>query len=203
MRRRDASADARGAALNGENAATRWFGQNFVQLHPLLQALHHDGGRLRGSVQISTGRGVAGLIGRRLAHRLGIPLDRMQRGFEVQIRHNDDAMTWERRFDNGRVLTSTFRPVGQYPDGYWLEDTGAVQLKLTVDIVDGGWRWRLLGASLHGFMLPLFLFPRTDAFKRIDGDGHYRFGVAFALFPFGTLLRYEGVLRAETLTPAA
>ena len=178
----------------GENAATRWFGPAFMRLHPLLQALHREGGSLQGEVAISTGRWIAGLLGRRLASKLGVPVDRPRRGFEVRIRHDDEVMVWHRRFDDGSVMSSVFRPVGRYPDGYWLEMTGPVQLKFGVDIVDGGWRWRLLGASVRGLWLPLALFPRTDAFKRIEADGRYRFGVAFALFPFGTLLRYEGVL---------
>ncbi|HEY0662092.1 MAG TPA: DUF4166 domain-containing protein [Lysobacter sp.] len=178
-----------------ENAATRWFGPAFVRLHPLLQALHREGGRLQGEVDVSTGRGIAGLLGRRLARKLGIPVDRPRRGFEVQIHHDNDVMSWHRRFDDGSVMTSIFRPVGHYPDGHWLETTGPVQLKLAADVIDGGWRWRLLGVAVRGLPLPLALFPRTDAFKRVDGDGRYRFGVAFALSPFGTLLRYEGALQ--------
>ena len=185
------------------NAATRWFGEDLARLHPLLQALHREGGGLRGTVAITSGHGVAGWLGRRMAQRLGIPTGPALAGFEVRIAHDAQAMRWERRFDNGHTLLSVFRPVGRYPDGYWLEDTGAVQLKLTVDIRDGGWYWRLLGASVLGVPLPRWLFPRTDAFKRIDADGGYRFAVAFALFPFGTLLRYEGVLAPERATQAA
>jgi hypothetical protein len=185
------------------NAATRWFGEDFARLHPSLQALHREGGGLRGTVTIAAGQGLAGLLGRRMAQRLGIPTGAALSGFEVRIAHDAQAMRWERRFDDGRSLLSVFRPVGRYPDGYWLEDTGAVQLKLTVDIRDGGWYWRLLGASLHGVPLPRWLFPRTEAFKRIDANGGYRFAVAFALFPFGTLLRYEGVLAPERAAQAA
>lgn len=185
------------------NATTRWFGEDFARLHPLLQALHREGGGLRGTVAITAGHGVAGLLGRRMAQRLGIPTGAALAGFEVRIAHDAQTMRWERRFDDGRALRSVFRPVGRFPDGYWLEDTGAMRLKLTVDIRDGGWYWRLLGASLHGVPLPSWLFPRTEAFKRIDADGGYRFAVAFALFPLGTLLRYEGVLTPERATQAA
>lgn len=179
------------------NAATRWFGPAFDDLHPLLQALHREGGRLRGEVDVGTGRGIAGLLGRRLARKLGIPVDRPRRGFEVQIQHDNDVMSWHRRFDDGGAMSSVFRPVGSYPDGHWLETTGPVQLKLAVDIVDGGWRWRMLGVAVRGLPLPLALFPRVEAFKCVEAGGCYRFGVAFALFPFGALLRYEGVLQPE------
>ncbi|WP_460731892.1 DUF4166 domain-containing protein [Lysobacter tyrosinilyticus] len=182
---------------------TRWFGEDFARLHPALQALHREGGTLSGAVTITTGRGFAGALGRRMARRLGIPTVPGLAGFEVRITHDAQAMRWERRFGEGRTLLSVFRPLGMCPHGYWLEDTGVVQLKLTVDIRDGGWYWRLLGASLRGVPLPLWLFPRTEAFKRIDADGGYRFAVAFALFPFGTLLKYEGVLTPERAAQAA
>lgn len=190
-------------SLVDTNAATRWFGEGFARLHPALQALHREVGGLRGAVTITPGRGVAGLLGRRIAQRLGIPTGAALSGFEVRIAHDAQAMRWERRFEDGRTLRSVFSPVGLYPDGHWLEDTGAVQLKLAVDIRDGGWYWRLLRASLHGVPLPRWLFPRTEAFKRIDADGGYRFAVAFALFPFGTLLRYEGVLAPERAVQAS
>lgn len=179
-----------------QNAATQWFGPAFDRLHPLLQALHRSGGTLGGQIAISTGTGLAGPVGRRLARRLGIPVDRAHRGFQVDIVHDARAMQWRRRFDDGSELVSVFRPVGRYPDGHWLESTGPVRMKLGVDLGGGGWRWRLRGVQVGGMPLPLFLFPRTDACKRIEDDGRYRFAVAFSLFPFGELLRYEGALHA-------
>lgn len=184
------------------NAAIHWFGPDFARLHPLLQALHRNGGTLGGQISIATGTGLAGRIGRRLARRLGIPIDRPQRGFRVDIVHEAQQMQWRRRFDDGSELISVFRPVGRYPDGYWLESTGPARMRLGVDLDGGGWRWRLLGVHLRGLRLPLFLFPRTDACKRIEpgaspGEGErYRFAVAFSMFPFGELLRYEGALHA-------
>ncbi|MEH6419314.1 DUF4166 domain-containing protein [Pseudomonas sp. CGJS7] len=182
-----------------QNAAMQWFGPEFQRLHPLLQALHRSGGTLGGEIALSTGSGWAGRLGRRLARKLGIPIDRPRRGFRVDIVHDDHAMQWRRRFDDGSELISIFRPVGRYPDGHWLESTGPARMKLGVDLDGGGWRWRLRGVDVGGVPLPLFLFPRTDAYKRIeriDGEERYRFAVAFSLFPFGELLRYEGALHA-------
>ena len=178
----------------GTNAAVDWFGADFARLHPSLQGLHREGGKLRGKVAITAGRGVAGVLGRRIARRLGIPTGEPLSDFEVRISHDAQTMRWERHFGTGRTLLSVFRPVGQYPGGYWLEDTVAVRLKLTVDLRDGGWYWRLQGASLRGMPLPLWLFRGTEAYKSVDAEGGYRFAVAFAMFPFGVLLRYEGVL---------
>jgi hypothetical protein len=185
-----------------QNAVTQWFGPAFDRLHPLLQALHRSGGTLGGEIAISSGTGLAGRIGRRLARKLGIPVDRPRRGFRVDIVHDEQQMQWRRRFDDGSELLSIFRPVGRYPDGHWLESTGPARMKLGVDLDGGGWRWRLLGVDVRGVPLPLFLFPRTDAYKRIECDERgesgerYRFAVAFSLFPFGELLRYEGALHA-------
>ena len=183
--------------MNEANAALTWFGPHLARLHPQLQALHRNGGLLEGDVRISIGRGLAGVLGRALARRLGIPVERAQCAFAVRIGHDHEAMTWERHFGDDRVMTSVFRPVGQYPDGHWLEDTGALRMKLAVDVVDGGWHWRVLGAHLRGLPLPRFLLPRTRASKCIDGDGRYRFVVEISQAPFGRLLCYEGVLRCE------
>lgn len=125
---------------------SRWFGPAFVRLHPLLQALHRDGGRLRGPVTIRFGRGLAGVFGRRLARRLGIPCDGKDHVLEVTIAHAADALHWTRRFDDGQVFVSVFRPYGQWPGGGWIEDSAAIALALQVDIVDGGWHWRCVGA---------------------------------------------------------
>jgi hypothetical protein len=181
-----------------ETVVTRWFGEHFAELHPLLQTLHREGGSLHGRVSIRAGRGLAGWLGRRLARSLGIPIDREERGFDVDIRHTSDALEWRRRFDDGSEMISRFEPVGRWPDGYWLERTGALHMRLTVDIVDGGWIWCPLRASLHGIPLPLALLPRSRAGKRIEGD-RYVFEVAFALPLLGDVLSYGGLLDARPL----
>jgi len=177
---------------------SNWFGTQFAQLHPLLQTLHRHGGRLRGEIDIELGRGIAGTIGRRLARSVGIPVDRAQCGFEVEIRHTETALLWHRRFDSGAQMWSSFEPVGAWPEGYWVERTGALQLHLTVDVVDGGWQWRPLRAALHGVRVPLFLLPRTRAGKYVEG-GRYVFGVEFSLPVLGRVLSYSGALRAEPM----
>jgi hypothetical protein len=178
------------------NAVTRWFGSQFYQLHPLLQALHRDGGCLQGRIAIRTGLGLGGWIGQRLAQRLGIPCGIAESEFEVRISHRDGVLHWDRRFGRDHDMKSTFRPVGRWPDGYWIEDTGPVSLQLTVDIVEGGWHWRCLRIHFGGVRLPLWLFPRSTAYKTVDGN-NYRFHVGFALPLVGTVLSYEGALRLE------
>jgi hypothetical protein len=183
-----------------ETAVTQWFGAGFARLHPLLQDLHRHGGCLRGPVSIRFGRGLAGWLGRRLARRLGIPLDTGQEHqLEVHIRHDGGVLHWDRRFDDTQRFPSSFRPHGQWPHGYWIEDTAAIALRLRVEIVDGGWYWRCIGARKGWLPVPAWLLPRSDAYKRIE-QGRYRFAVSFALPLFGELLAYEGLLVASAAT---
>ena len=171
-----------------DTVVTRWFGAGFARLDPLLQQLHRDGGVLQGAIDLDVRP-----AGRRLARRLGIPVDRPRCDFSVAIRHERDALVWERRFDAARTLRSVFVPHGRWPDGYWIETTGAFALRLAVDVVDGGWHWRLLGTRIAGIPLPAWLMPTTHAFKRIE-QGRYRFDVEIAQPPFGKLLGYGGLL---------
>jgi len=163
----------------------------------LLQVLHRSGGSLRGTISLSTGHGMAAMAGRRLARRLGLPLQRGRCGFVVQIAHEAGALLWKRRFDDGAQMISRFVPYGAFPDGGWHEQTGPLQLDLGVDISGGGWHWRLRGARWHGLPLPPVLLPRTEAGKRIV-DGRYVFVVDFRLPLLGRVLRYEGALDADT-----
>ena len=179
-----------------ENAVTRWFGPHFSNLHPLLQALHRHGGTLHGIVHIDCGKGIGRWIGRRLARKLGMPTDAAQSDFVVEIRHEATHLHWHRRFGTGQEMVSIFAPVGIWPSGYWTEDTGALQLRLTIDVVDGGWYWRPLGIRFTGIPLPLWLFPRAHAYKTVE-DGRYRFAVEFTLPVIGRILSYQGLLDAD------
>ena len=170
-----------------------WFGPKFDELHPLLQQVHLHGGQLSGVVDIFIPRGIAGVLGGRIAKKLGVPVDGGQHSLRVSISHQADGMHWDRCFDNSRDMHSLFRPVGCLPDGYWIEQTGPLQMRLTVDIQDGGWHWRCLEMRLFGRRLPLWLFPNSKAFKPIE-QGRYKFYVAFSLPWFGTVLSYSGLL---------
>lgn len=193
-----------------QSTATRlWFGPAFAQLHPLLQEVHTQGAVLRGPVRVFCGRGLAGVLGRHFAKRLGVPLGAAATAaggealhLEVRITHTAEHLVWTRRFTNvaGQVseVESLFAPVGHHPDGYWIETTGRMRFKLAVDVLAGAWHWRVLGVSVAGFALPLALLPRSHAFKQVEmdeGGTAYRFSVGFALPIVGSLFSYEGVLR--------
>jgi hypothetical protein len=171
-----------------------WFGAQFGELHPLLQQLHTEGGRLAGEVQLEFGSGLAGWLGRRLAKRMGLPREPGRIPLEVTITHTPQVLVWARRFGAAHEMVSLFEPVGHWPGGHWRERTGALHFRLTVDVREGGWYWRVLGASLHGLPLPVALLPRSHAYKRIEG-GAYRFEVAFIAPLLGRMLAYGGLLQ--------
>lgn len=181
---------------DGANAVTQWFGDGFARLHPVLQALHRSSGRLSGQVSLQFGAGLAGVLGRRLTRRLGIPESAGAHQLDVTIGHDATTLQWDRCFDGVHHLRSSFRPKGRWPDGHWIESTGPLELELAVDVVEGGWHWRAIGLRLHGVRVPLWLIPRSSAYKRIE-DGAYRFFVGFSLPLLGQVFSYSGLLQAR------
>lgn len=183
--------------MSAASPVEAWFGDGFARLHPLLQALHRDGGRLEGRVRFRVGQGLAGLIGRRVLRRLGIDAasleQRPEQWLVVDIRHERGALRWARRFGDGPEAVSWFRPVGRWPDGCWEEQAGPLTLRLAVDTEGGGWRWRQIGCRLWALSLPAWLAPGVEAGKRIDAD-HYRFDVAIRLPLLGEILAWGGHL---------
>jgi hypothetical protein len=181
---------------DGENAVTKWFGEDFGRLHPLLQTLHRRDSTLRGQVTLWFAQGRAGAMGRRLARHLGIPDVAGQHHFEVAIRHDATTMSWNRCFNHSQQMPSRFRLVGHWPDGQWIERTEPLEFTLTVSVIEGGWYWNVVGVRLRGMPLPLSLMPRVTAYKRIE-DGRYRFHVGIALPGFGDVFSYSGLLELD------
>lgn len=174
----------------------KWFGAEFDRLHPLLQNLHTTGGRLTGDVKISYGKGLAGIIGARLAKKMELPQEGVHL-LVVSISHDSDGLHWWRRFNDQTTVKSLFKPVGGIRKGYWLEKTGPLLMKLTVDVKNGGWHWRCLKVSFLGFTIPRWIMPRTNAYKVIE-NGMYRFHVEFSLPIIGSLFIYQGFLQSES-----
>lgn len=174
-----------------------WFGDKFSTLAPELQRLHTHGGVLVGDVNVSVGRGISGAIGRRLSRKLNLPPAGSNQ-LAVTISHSDSALHWDRNFNNSTEMKSTFYPVGTINDGYWIEKTGPLHMKLTVDIKNSGWYWRCLGFKLFGLPLPVWLFPESQAYKYID-NGYYKFFVGFTAPIVGQLVSYSGELEEASL----
>ena len=174
-------------------SSSLWFGKYFSELHPLLQKLHLDGGTLSGEIDIKYGRGLAHFVGNRLAKKLDIPVKGGKHSLQVTIEHINNELHWSRCFNNANTLKSIFTPIGIKPEGYWVEQTGALKLYLTVNIKEQGWYWQTTMAKFRGIPLPMWLFPRTKAYKYIE-EGKYRFHVSFSLILLGTVLSYSGLL---------
>jgi hypothetical protein len=145
-----------------------WFGRYFSELHPLLQQLHLHGGMLSGDVEIKFGQGLARFVGNRIAKKLDIPTEEGTHLLQVSINHVNDELHWSRCFNETKTLKSIFIPIGEKPTGYWVEHTGAMELHLTVNIINQGWYWQPIGVKLKGIPLPMWLFPKTKAYKYIE-----------------------------------
>jgi hypothetical protein len=178
----------------------KWFGDAFGELHPKLQELHRSGGSLAGSVEVQFGRGLAGLIGKRVAKRLGIPAFAGSVPLKVSIYSIANELHWDRTFNEGSKFASVFIPSGSYPSGSWMENAGVFRLKLGVSIVDGGWVWQPKGAWFWFVPMPNWLLPRTTASKRIDHD-LYEFKVQINLPIVGKILAYGGKLKQQLVNP--
>jgi hypothetical protein len=194
------------------------FGPAFGQLHPLLQALHRSGGTLRGRVDVRFGRGLAGVVGRRLARRLGLPPCDGPVPLIVDIHGTGTALHWDRRFGQASTFFSTFTPVGHHPTGRWVESLGLLRLDLGVSIVDGGWVWQPRGGGrLGGMPLPAWLLPRAVhltagadrlACMSMSDKGLLRWYADCCRTPFGNTPRdprisYVGRVSSCLGTPAA
>lgn len=175
------------------NPVVAWLGDAFDTLHPLLRELHRHGGLLEGEVTLRLGNGLAGVIGRRLARKLGLPENAGTYRLRVDIHHDAGTLHWNRCFDGTHWLKSSFSPYGTWPDGYWTEITGPVRMALQVDVLEGGWHWRVCGMRVAGIRIPLWLMPRSTAYKTIE-NGKYRFEVGFAFPGLGEVLGYGGLL---------
>jgi hypothetical protein len=174
-----------------------WFGAAFARLHPKLQALHRKGGELEGAVEISIATGAAGVLGRRLAKGLGVPVTLGAHRLRVHIHSDAQVLHWDRCFDGDQWFRSNFRPVGRYPEGEWIESIGRIEQRLGVEIEHGAWQWQARGLRAFNFDVPAWLQPQVIAGKQIVGD-RYRFSVGISLPALGTVLQYQGDLSART-----
>lgn len=177
----------------------QWFGEAFNKLHPKLQQLHIKGGELQGTIEVRSAKGLAGFIATGVRNKLNIPNDG-EHQLVVTVFHASDGLHWYRCFNQAQQMRSIFRPVGDIDNGYWIEKTGPITLHLNVDINDGGWHWCCLSIRLFNIPMPLWLFPKSYAYKQIEKDQHYRFAVSFSLPLIGEFLSYGGLLELKPLT---
>jgi hypothetical protein len=179
-----------------ETVVEEWFGKHFADLHPLLQRLHKEGGILSGPIQVSFGKGFAGVLGKRLAAGMGVPAEAGAHRLQVTIRSEEGFLHWGRSFNGESEFNSKFQPVGRYPLGHWVEHSGALSLALGIEVKSGGWHWQHRQSKFFGIPLPKSLLPTTLASKSIEG-GLYRFSVEVRAPVLGKLLAYSGTLASN------
>jgi hypothetical protein len=150
-----------------ETVVEEWFGEAFRELHPLLQRLHKSGGVLSGQVQVSFGQGLAGLLGKQLASRMGVPNITGAHHLQVAIHSRAGVLHWARTFNHRSEFSSDFKPVGRYPTGHWVERSGALSLALGVKVVAGSWHWEHRSTTLLGVPIPKSFFPTALASKSV------------------------------------
>jgi hypothetical protein len=61
----------------------------FFEWHPGLQSLHLQGGILKGKIQLNFGKGLPRVLGKRVARKLGVPLQPGEHELRVEIQHAD------------------------------------------------------------------------------------------------------------------
>ena len=182
-------------AKAGPTLVETWFGPAFARLHPRLQRLHRRDGTLRGPVEVRVATGVGRLFGERMRRRLGLPQPGPGHELEVRVGHDDQRMLWQRRFDGQGAFASHFIPVGRFPEGWWRETSGALELHLQVHLDhDGGWHWRTRRVLWRGWPVPRILLPRVVAHKRWE-HGAYDFAVSVRVPVLGEVVGYTGRLQ--------
>ncbi|WP_444889434.1 DUF4166 domain-containing protein [Microbulbifer sp. DLAB2-AA] len=178
-------------------AVINWFGPSFSELNPLLQHLYMQGAKLYGEVDIRFGSGVAGWIGRRMAHKLGAPTTAGKVPFSVDIHHSPEKLTWSRTFARTHTVTSEFQPVKTYQQGgYWVESTGPVKIHLGVSTEGGNWQWLQQSVSLFRIPIPTIFRPRVSAGKAVV-NGPYQFEVKISLPVLGLIFGYSGTSKKD------
>lgn len=179
-----------------DNPVLDWFGEEFYELDPLIQNLHRVGGSLQGKVSLQFGYGLAGLVGRRLALKVGLPTTPGDKNLEVEIKNINGSLVWSRQFDKRNKMVSVFTPNGFYPSGYWREETGAIKMDLGVKVIEGGWHWQQRAIWFNSIRLPLWLFPSSHAYKKVV-DSSYEFSVSLSFPIIGKLVSYSGILKVH------
>jgi len=174
------------------NIVRNWFGEEFNQLHPKIQLLHTNGGELVGNIRLQYGAGIAGIVGKRLGKKLGLPSEAGEHNLRVIIAHDESRMQWIREFSDTKMISS-FYPVGNFPDGYWREVTGNLELRLGVSTEGGAWQWLQQKTLVRKIPIPLLFLPKVHAYKKVLNN-QYEFSVQVNFKLLGTLVSYGGVL---------
>lgn len=164
-------------------------GPLFEQLSPLVKQAHVGDVRLVGDVKVERGNAVARMI----CNVFGMPPESDGCQLIVRGEHSRDKMTWNRHFDN-HVMNSNFHKQGSY----LVEKLGPVHMAMQLSVEEGALVYRLSHTRLFGIPVPRFISPSVSAVEQQE-ENVYRFNVVVSLPVIGTLVRYFGDMRVETL----
>lgn len=170
-----------------ENVLSRCLGPDFARMPDLVQRAHQGLIHLRGTVVVTRGRGIGGLI----AAIMGLPPANSACAMTVRGEHLPEQLIWQRDFAGIRMVSNFSR----YGDQL-VEAMGPLRLSLRPEVVDGCLHYRLTAARIGPLNLPSWLMPRLTAWER-ERDGHYEFEVDIKLPLLGRLVRYGGLMELD------
>ncbi len=164
-------------------------GAQYDRLAPLVRKAHEGAIRLEGQVSVERGNCIAQLICALFRMPPATPACRLT----VLGHHEEDSMTWNRRFDDF-AMNSYFYKDGQY----LVERLGPIHMNMAVSVTDGVLTYELAKTRILGIPIPKFIGPRVTAIEEQVGD-LYRFSVVVAMPVVGKLVSYFGDMSVETL----
>lgn len=172
----------------------RVFGEQFQQLHPLLQKFHdRPEGKGEGVFRIVR---PSRLSKRILGSLLGMPAAAENVPTVLTVTALKDAEKWDRLFGNYRMTT------WQWAWGdLLLERFGSVTFGIDLKVVEGGMVFTTHRVWLLGIPLPLLVAPRVFAQVSPLAEG-WRVQVRLLLPLVGEMLRYEGEIVPHEDRPA-
>ena len=136
-----------------------------------------------------------GLLARRIADLFRLPPDGRDVPLRVSFTSEDGVELWRRDF-GGDVLVSRQGALPGRP-GLLYEDFGPGRFAIEPSVSPDGLELILRGATLFGFALPRWLWPRIVGREGEDAQGRFTFFVTIRLPLIGLLVHYDGHLVPE------
>lgn len=182
----------RSAPAPAGGVLSRVLGLHFSRAPELVRHIH--GGRsmeLVGDARVERGKSIFAKI---IATALDLPSARESIPLRVRLYVERDREIWIRTFGQDLPMRSVLRA----RDGLLIERFDSLELRFRLAVTEGaiGERtvaWTLVGGSLMGIKLPMFLLGKTTASIGVSNDRYH--ATIDSRMPWGALLvRYEAWL---------
>lgn len=169
----------------------RLLGDDLDRLPRGLRRFHlaTEGGRAKGSMRVTRGRGI---VHRILGALAGFPPEGDEIPTELAVKIEGDRELWVRRFGD-RPLESL-----QWQEGsLCAERSGFSTFVFRLEPSERGLAYRFVRARVLGIPVPAFASPTANVELVSEDDPEsWRVDVRFRLPLLGEVLRYQGVIRA-------